>query len=130
MTNEKAIEVYNKLNFLFSILIPLLDEAEETTQPMREVKFHLKRLREEAEKKYKVFYEAYQNGGFIEQEDGKQISSYDIWRITEKSYEYLFNLVLKSPPHEIASLMNLHKSVQEKGIDINQISFEYNPIKV
>ena len=42
MTDEKATEVYNKLNFLFSIMIPLLDLAEETTKPMREVKFHLK----------------------------------------------------------------------------------------
>ncbi len=50
MTGEKATEVYNKLNFLFSIMIPLLDLAEETTKPMREVKFHLKRLRESAGK--------------------------------------------------------------------------------
>ena len=38
MTDERANEVYNKLNFLFSIMFPLLDEAQETTKPMRQVK--------------------------------------------------------------------------------------------
>ena len=65
MTDEKATEVYNKLNFLFSIMIPLLDLAEETTKPMREVKFHLKRLRESAAKEYKIFFDEYKTQNLI-----------------------------------------------------------------
>ena len=61
MTDERANEVYNKLNFLFSIMFPLLDEAQETTKPMRQVKFHMNRLREEAQKEYKVFFDNYAN---------------------------------------------------------------------
>lgn len=129
MTDEKATEVYNKLNFLFSIMIPLLDLAEETTQPMREVKFHLKRLREEASKKYKIFYNAYENAGFVDQEDGKQIHSLDIWKITEQSYVDLFDIIYNNRPNEIASLVHLHKKIIEKGVDLGKIEFKYKPIK-
>ena len=129
MTNEKATEVYNKLNFLFSIMIPLLDLAEETTRPMRAVKFHLKRLREEASKEYKTFYNAYENEGYIDQEDGKQIHSLDIWKITEQSYEDLFDIIFNNRPNEIASLVHLHKKIIEQGVDLGKIEFQYKPIK-
>ena len=129
MTNEKAIEVYNKLNFLFSIMIPLLDLAEETTKPMREVKFHLKRLRESAAKEYKIFYDCYENAGFVGQEDGNQIHSLDIWKITEQSYEDLFDIIFNNRPNEIASLVHLHKKIIEKGVDLGKIEFQYKPIK-
>lgn len=129
MTDEKATEVYNKLNFLFSIMIPLLDLAEETTKPMREVKFHLKRLREEAGKKYMEFYDCYENAGFIDQEDGKQIHSLDIWKITEQSYVDLFDIIYNNRPNEIASLIHLHKKIIEQGVDLGKIEFQYKPIK-
>lgn len=129
MTNEKATEVYNKLNFLFSIMIPLLDLAEETTKPMREVKYHLKRLRESAGKEYKIFFDAYENAGFVDQEDGKQIHSLDIWKITEQSYEDLFEIIFNNRPNEIASLVHLHKKIIEQGVDLGKIEFQYNPIK-
>ena len=129
MTDEKATEVYNKLNFLFSIMIPLLDLAEETTRPMRAVKFHLKRLREEASKEYKTFYNAYENEGYIDQEDGNKIHSLDIWKITEQSYETLFELIFNKPPHELVSFIEVYKAVIKQGIDINKINFQYKPIK-
>ena len=129
MTDERANEVYNKLNFLFSIMIPLLDLAEETTKPMREVKFHLKRLRESAGKEYKIFYDCYENAGFVDQEDGKQIHSLDIWKITEQSYEDLFDIIFNNRPNEIASLVHLHKKIIEQGVDLGKIEFKYNPIK-
>ena len=129
MTDEKATEVYNKLNFLFSIMIPLLDLAEETTKPMREVKFHLKRLRESAGKEYKIFYDCYENAGFVDQEDGKQIHSLDIWKISEQSYETLFELIFNKPPHELVSFIEVYKAVIKQGIDINKINFQYKPIK-
>ena len=129
MTNEKATEVYNKLNFLFSIMIPLLDLAEETTRPMRAVKFHLKRLREEASKEYKTFYNAYENEGYIDQEDGNKIHSLDIWKITEQYYETLFELIFNKPPHELVSFIEVYKAVIKQGIDINKINFQYKPIK-
>lgn len=129
MTDEKATEVYNKLNFLFSIMIPLLDLAEETTKPIREVKFHLKRLRESAGKEYKIFYDCYENAGFVDQEDGKQIHSLDIWKITEQSYEDLFEIIFNNRPNEIASLVHLHKKLIEQGVDLGKIEFQYKPIK-
>ena len=129
MTNEKATEVYNKLNFLFSIMIPLLDLAEETTKPMREVKYHLKRLRESAAKEYKIFYDCYENAGFVDQEDGNQIHSLDIWKITEQSYETLFELIFNKPPNELVSFIEVYKAVIKQGIDINKINFQYKPIK-
>ena len=129
MTDEKATEVYNKLNFLFSIMIPLLDLAEETTKPMREVKFHLKRLRESAGKEYKIFYDCYENAGFIDQEDGNEIHSLDIWKITEQSYEDLFDIIFNNRPNEIASLLHLHKKIIEQGVDLGKINFQYKPIK-
>ena len=129
MTNEKAIEVYNKLNFLFSIMIPLLDLAEETTRPMREVKYHLKRLRESAGKEYKIFFDGYKTHGSITQPDGVIIHSQDIWKITEQSYETLFELIFNKPPHELVSFIEVYKAVIKQGIDINKINFQYKPIK-
>lgn len=129
MTDEKAKEVYNKLNFLYSIMIPLLDLAEETTKPMREVKHHLKWLIKSAEKEYEIFYDSYEKGGFIEQEDGRQIHSHDIWKITEESYVILFELIFNRPPHELVSFIEVYKAVIKQGIDINKINFQYKPIK-
>ena len=129
MTDEKATEVYNKLNFLFSIMIPLLDLAAETTKPMREVKFHIKRLRESAGKEYKIFYDCYENAGFVDQEYGNQIHSLDIWKITEQSYEDLFEIIFNNRPNEIASLVHLHKKIIEQGVDLGKIEFQYKPIK-
>lgn len=129
MTDEKAIEVYNKLNFLFSIMIPLLDLAEETTRPMREVKYHLKRLRESAGKEYKIFFDEYKTHGSITQPDGVIIHSQDIWKITEQSYEDLFDIIFNNRPNEIASLVHLHKKIIEQGVDLGKIEFQYKPIK-
>ena len=129
MTDEKAVEVYNKLNFLFSIMIPLLDLAEETTRPMREVKYHLKRLRESAGKEYKIFFDEYKTHGSITQLDGNQIHSLDIWKITEQSYEDLFDIIFNNRPNEIASLVHLHKKIIEQGVDLGKIEFQYKPIK-
>ena len=129
MTDERANEVYNKLNFLFSIMFPLLDEAQETTKPMRQVKFHMNRLIESASKEYKIFYDCYENAGFIDQEDGKQIHSLDIWKITEQSYEDLFDIIFNNRPNEIASLVHLHKKIIEQGVDLGKIEFQYKPIK-
>ena len=129
MTNEKATEVYNKLNFLFSIMIPLLDLAEETTRPMREVKYHLKRLRESAGKEYKIFFDEYKTHGSITQPDGAIIHSQDIWKITEQSYEDLFDIIFNNRPNEIVSLVHLHKKIIEQGVDLGKIEFQYKPIK-
>lgn len=129
MTDEKATEVYNKLNFLFSIMIPLLDLAEETTRPMREVKYHLKRLRESAAKEYKIFFDEYKTHGLITQPDGVIIHSQDIWKITEQSYEDLFEIIFNNRPNEIASLVHLHKKIIEQGVDLGKIEFQYKPIK-
>lgn len=129
MTDEKAKEVYNKLNFLFSIMIPLLDLAEETTRPMREVKYHLKRLRESAGKEYNIFFDEYKTHGLITQTDGVIIHSQDIWKVTEQSYEDLFDIIYNNRPNEIASLVHLHKKIIEQGVDLEKIEFQYKPIK-
>ena len=111
MTDERANEVYNKLNFLFSIMFPLLDEAQETTKPMRQVKFHMNRLREEAQKEYKVFFDNYAKDERIEQED-------------------VFDIIFNRHPGELAALVNLNKKLQEQKVDLNQLMFEYKPIKL
>lgn len=129
MTDERANEVYNKLNFLFSIMIPLLDLAEETTRPMREVKYNLKRLRESAGKEYKIFFDEYKTHGSITQPDGVIIHYQDIWKITEQSYEDLFEIIFNNRPNEIASLVHLHKKIIEQGVDLGKIEFQYKPIK-
>ena len=129
MTDERANEVYNKLNFLFSIMFPLLDEAQETTKPMRQVKFHMNRLLEEAQKEYKVFFDEYKTHGSITQPDGVIIHSQDIWKITEQSYEDLFEIIFNNRPNEIASLVHLHKKIIEQGVDLGKIEFQYKPIK-
>ena len=110
-------------------MIPILDLAEETTKPMREVKFHLKRLRESAAKEYKIFFDEYKTHGLITQPDGVIIHSQDIWKITEQSYETLFELIFNKPPHELVSFIEVYKAVIKQGIDINKINFQYKPIK-
>ena len=130
MTDERANEVYNKLNFLFSIMLPLLDEAQETTKPMRQVKFHMNRLREEAQKEYKVFFDNYAKDEKIEHEDGSSISLYDIWKVTEIAYEDVFDIIFNRHPGELAALVNLNKKLREQKVDLNQLKFEYKPIKL
>ena len=90
----------------------------------------MNRLREEAQKEYKVFFDNYAKGEKIEQEDGRSISLYDIWKVTEIAYEDVFDIIFNRPPGELAALVNLNKKLQEQKVDLNQLKFEYKPIKL
>ena len=90
----------------------------------------MNRLREEAQKEYKVFFDNYAKDEKIEQEDGRSISLYDIWKVTEIAYEDVFDIIFNRPPGELAALVNLNKKLQEQKVDLNQLMFEYKPIKL
>ena len=125
----------NKTVFLFAthkltdFVLEQLNEQNSRTKPMREVKYHLKRLRESAGKEYKIFFDEYKTHGSITQSDGVIIHSQDIWKITEQSYEDLFDIIFNNRPNEIASLVHLHKKIIEQGVDLGKIEFQYKPIK-
>ena len=40
------------------------------------------------------------------------------------------NEVYNRPPGELAALVNLNKKLQEQKVDLNQLMFEYKPIKL
>ena len=90
----------------------------------------MNRLREEAQKEYKVFFDNYAKDERIEQEDGRSISLYDIWKVTEIAYEDVFDIIFNRHPGELAALVNLNKKLREQKVDLNQLMFEYKPIKL
>lgn len=129
MTNQQAISNYNKLGFLAPILIEVIDQLEETNQYKRELKFHLNRARKEAEKVVTTHFNAYDRHGKIEQVDGVEIHSFDIYNITAKAYEELFKIFTEKNPNEIASIVQLIKEAEKKGIDYTQINIPYQPVQ-
>lgn len=102
---------------------------EETNQYKRELKFHLNRARIEAEKVVTTHFNAYDRHGGIEQQDGAEIHSFDIYNITAKAYEDLFKIFTEKKPNEIASIVQLLKIAEEKGIDYTQIDIPYQPVQ-
>ena len=90
----------------------------------------MNRLREEAQKEYKVFFDNYAKDEKIEQEDGRSISLYDIWKVTEIAYEDVFDIIFNRHPRELVALVNLNKKLREQKVDLNQLMFEYKPIKL
>ncbi len=128
MTNQQAISNYNKLGFLAPILIEIIDQLEETNQYKKELKFHLNRAWHEAEKVVTTHFNAYDRHGEIEQVDGVEIHSFDIYNITSKAYEDLFKIFTEKKPNEIASIVQLLKIAEEKGIDYTQIDIPFQPV--
>ena len=130
MTDQKARDTFNKLNFLFSILLPLLDQAQETTRPMRGVKFTLNQFRKEVEKEYEFFFNLYLKSAPVEQEDGVMINAIDVWKVSEEAYDFLFDLIFNKDASQLVNLMHFYKQAKNKGFDENKISFQYKPVKI
>lgn len=124
MTNEKAKRIWNIAAFIAQSLIPILDELEESTQPQREFKYHLKRAILEGEKFIAKHFITYQNYGILKQPDGTEIHSRDVYNITAKAYDFLLN----KAPHEIVSVADLIKSYEEGGVDWKDFDIEYKKI--
>ncbi len=73
-------------------------------------------------------FNAYDRHGEIEQVDGVEIHSFDIYNITSKAYEDLFKIFTEKKPNEIASIVQLLKIAEEKGIDYTQIDIPFQPV--
>ncbi len=127
MNNLQAKITYNRAAYIAQSLIPILDALEETTEPKRELKFHLKRTFEELDKLVRKHEREYRNHGLIEQEDSNlaPISGQDMYNITAKAYDF----ILEKQPNEIVSIVELVKSYEAGGINYGDFEVEYKPLE-
>ena len=50
--------------------------------------------------------------------------------VKEIAYEDVFDIIFNRHPGELAALVNLNKKLREQKVDLNQLMFEYKPIKL
>lgn len=130
MTDQKAREIFNKLNFLFSILIPLLDKAKETSRPMKRVKFTMNEFIRAVENESNFHFDMFNNSVPVEQRNGELINAIDIWKLTDDAYEFLFDLIFNKEIGHLVNFIHFYKSAKEKGLEEDIISLQYKPVKV
>ena len=115
---------YNKLGFICDILIPIIDSLKETNQYKKELKFHSNRTLAECEKIVDEHVGHYHYHGMIDDEKNS-IHSVDIYNITAKAYEEAFKFFTERQPSEVASIMEIIRKAEEKGLKLQDINIEY-----
>lgn len=119
------VNQYNKLAFLAPTIVDLCDTLRESTECKRELKYHINQANKEAQKilaKHYKMYESY--GTILNHENGKEMSTEDIYNITSKSYDFLLN----KSPHEICCIAQLIREAEKSGLDYTQIEIPFTPL--
>lgn len=116
---------YNKLAFLTPTIVDLCDSLAESTECKRELKFHINRANIEAQKVLAKHYMMYANHGAVaNNQGGKEVSAEDIYNITAKAYDFLFN----KSPREICCIAQIIADAEAKGLDYEAVEIPYQPI--
>lgn len=124
ITDKEARLLYNKLAFLSQVVVDLCDKLEETTKPKRELKYHLKRANLEAQKVVKEHFDVWVKVGEIEQPDGTMIEGEDVYAITDRAYEYLFN----KKASEVVVIADMVRRMDEEGFKYTDYNVAYKPL--
>lgn len=125
MTHEEQILIFNKIGFISNLLIELNDILENTNVYRQNLKMHLKGAIKELEKISNHHGNAYMKKGDVEQSDGTSINSADIYNITAKAYDYLFD---KEPYKVVVIADFIRKLDEKKAIDWLNQHVDYKPL--
>jgi hypothetical protein len=118
--------IFNKLGFLSNLVIELNDQLENTNVYKQALKMHLKGAVKELEKISNHHGKAYIGKEGVKQANGEEISSDNIYNITSKAYDYLFN----KQPYKIVVIAELVKKLEENNdIDWENYSVEFKPLQ-
>ncbi len=114
---SKTLE-YNKLGFLAPVLIEVIDNLKGTNQYKQNLKRHLNGVLIELEKVNDYHFGLYQN------HSGEGMDGKDLYHLTSKAYDFLFS----KQPHEVVTISQIIRQVEEKGIDYKNQNIEFKPI--
>ena len=127
MKNPDYIKDLYKIGFLSDILIGLIDKLEGTPIYKQRLKNLLKQVLKELEKITSFHYEAHQNFGKLPNGENSEIDALDVYFITSKHYEELFELMTSSSIDKIVRILEIYKNTSEA--DFEQVSVKYEPVK-
>lgn len=128
---DQALLNYNKLGYLAPIMIEIIDYLKETNLYQKDFKFQINRALIECEKIVNKHYECYEDYGYIDQKEDElePIHSQDIYNVTSKAYDEIFEFFTTNSPAEVVSILQAIKETKEKGLDFTQIILNYKPLK-
>lgn len=118
---------YNKLGFLADIIIDVNDTLTETNVYKQGIKLHAKGLVKELEKVVDVHYKSYHNFGTV---DDTNMHSLNIYQISAKAYAEAFKFFTERSPSDICSIMEIIRQAESKGLNLQDINIEYDPVKL
>lgn len=123
--HKKINNAYNNLAFISQSLIPMIDDLKESTEPKFEMKKAINDFLRECEKLTLKHYKNFENYGDVKDSDsGNSHHSLDIYNITASAYDYILSL----SANEVVGLVEIHKSLIEKGLDIKDVPIKYNSV--
>lgn len=127
--DETARTNYNKMAFLCSVMIDVIDSLQDSNQYKQTLKMHCNGALRECEKVVATHYKAFEQHGNVSN-DGKDLHSLNVYNITAKSYDAAFDFFTQRPPSEVASFMELVKRAESEGFNLNDLKIEYTPVQV
>lgn len=131
---EKIIKELNKIGFLSDVFIDLIDRLEGSNVYKLRLKNLLKQVLKELEKISGFQYKAYATYGMlpnystqgdIDKKD-KKIDSLDVYNITSKAYQELFDLLTNKKPSDLVVLLEHIKSLTDE--DLKNIGVDFIPM--
>lgn len=111
---NNCVAELNKLGFLSSVMIDLIDKLSETNLYKKELKMYLKRVLIEVEKLNTFHYKAYQDYGMLRNGDTEKegyIHSLDVYNVTSKAYQELFDLFANCKPSDVVMMLEHYKNL-------------------
>lgn len=133
MDKETIIKELNKIGFLSDVFIDLIDRLEGSNVYKLKLKNLLKQVLKELEKISGFQYKAYATYGMLpnyskSQDNSKdeKIDSLDVYTITSKAYQELFDLLTNKKPSDLVVLLEYLKNLSEE--ELKEIGVDYTPI--
>ncbi|MGQ1928142.1 hypothetical protein [Ornithobacterium rhinotracheale] len=114
---------FDKLGFLADVVADLAQEVSGSVYDAQKLKFHLKALKAEAEKKVDEHFDVYKQskrGEIVPEMSGEVVYIH-----IAKAY----NFIMSKAPHEVLSIAKTIQILEERGIDYTQVCFEPENIK-
>lgn len=126
---KKLNNIYNQIGFLAQVLLPLIDELKETTEPKHQFKKACNDIIRECEKAVISHFKHFQDFGKIPNPNGgNEHEAIDIYNVTAKAYDEAFEMFTTRTANEIVSIMEIIKTKEREGLDLSDISINYTPI--
>lgn len=133
MEKETIIKELNKIGFLSDVFIDLIDRLEGSNVYKLKLKNLLKQVLKELEKISGFQYKAYATYGMLpnysesqKNSKDKKIDSLDVYTITSKAYQELFDLLTNKKPSDLVVLLEHLKNLSEE--ELKEIGVDYTPI--